>query len=121
MATAAGSTKMPAPMVALMMFAVSSRVPITRTSCSSGDVGLPVVGNANLRVPQIVPQHHHDEHYFHLEAIAHACDLQRNLIVQMPVVQTFPDRSEEHTSELQSHHDLVCRLLLEKKNNKATR
>src|SRR5437773_8176726 len=25
-------------------------------------------------------------------------------------------RSEEHTSELQSHHDLVCRLLLEKKN-----
>src|SRR5437773_7418261 len=26
-----------------------------------------------------------------------------------------PGRSEEHTSELQSHHDLVCRLLLEKK------
>src|SRR5438034_8215905 len=26
-------------------------------------------------------------------------------------------RSEEHTSELQSHSDLVCRLLLEKKNN----
>src|SRR5947207_6197576 len=25
-------------------------------------------------------------------------------------------RSEEHTSELQSHRDLVCRLLLEKKN-----
>jgi len=24
-------------------------------------------------------------------------------------------RSEERTSELQSHHDLVCRLLLEKK------
>ena len=27
------------------------------------------------------------------------------------------ERSEEHTSELQSHSDLVCRLLLEKKNN----
>src|SRR5690242_21602429 len=26
-------------------------------------------------------------------------------------------RSEEHTSELQSHVNLVCRLLLEKKNN----
>src|SRR5438034_8476317 len=25
-------------------------------------------------------------------------------------------RSEEHTSELQSHSDIVCRLLLEKKN-----
>src|SRR5437773_7301109 len=29
---------------------------------------------------------------------------------------TARSRSEEHTSELQSHHDLVCRLLLEKKN-----
>src|SRR5438874_7316376 len=28
-----------------------------------------------------------------------------------------PDRSEEHTSELQSRRDLVCRLLLEKKKN----
>src|SRR5437773_6234732 len=30
----------------------------------------------------------------------------------------FGGRSEEHTSELQSHHDLVCRLLLEKKKKK---
>src|SRR5437667_7593439 len=30
------------------------------------------------------------------------------------------ERSEEHTSELQSHHDLVCRLLLEKKKKKDT-
>src|SRR5436190_22193292 len=30
-------------------------------------------------------------------------------------------RSEEHTSELQSHSDLVCRLLLEKKNDYTTR
>src|SRR5260370_32798129 len=29
-----------------------------------------------------------------------------------------PPRSEEHTSELQSHLNLVCRLLLEKKKNK---
>src|SRR2546430_8626402 len=28
---------------------------------------------------------------------------------------TFADRSEEHTSELQSQSNLVCRLLLEKK------
>src|SRR5438034_10750132 len=28
------------------------------------------------------------------------------------------NRSEEHTSELQSHSDLVCRLLLEKKKTK---
>src|SRR5215211_9441234 len=30
----------------------------------------------------------------------------------------LPHRSEEHTSELQSHSDLVCRLLLEKKKKK---
>src|SRR5947207_9601611 len=29
-------------------------------------------------------------------------------------------RSEEHTSELQSHSDLVCRLLLEKKKERCT-
>src|SRR5438132_5970431 len=28
----------------------------------------------------------------------------------------YQSRSEEHTSELQSHSELVCRLLLEKKN-----
>src|SRR5699024_12783323 len=33
----------------------------------------------------------------------------------MPIKLTNP-RSEEHTSELQSRFDLVCRLLLEKKN-----
>src|SRR5260370_24741418 len=35
--------------------------------------------------------------------------------------RALPSRSEEHTSELQSHLNLVCRLLLEKKkNNKKT-
>src|SRR5437773_6167037 len=34
--------------------------------------------------------------------------------------KTYYGRSEEHTSELQSHHDLVCRLLLEKKKRNST-
>src|SRR5260370_1950806 len=34
----------------------------------------------------------------------------------MDAEQTAGFRSEEHTSELQSHLNLVCRLLLEKKN-----
>src|SRR5260370_3117963 len=34
------------------------------------------------------------------------------------VRQTDVARSEEHTSELQSHLNLVCRLLLEKKNTR---
>src|SRR5260221_10507496 len=32
-----------------------------------------------------------------------------------PRARQHGNRSEEHTSELQSHSDLVCRLLLEKK------
>src|SRR3712207_7294632 len=43
-------------------------------------------------------------------------DLGRRLgspVIGMPV----PQRSEEHTSELQSRQYLVCRLLLEKKKN----
>src|SRR5690242_21610990 len=42
-----------------------------------------------------------------------------------PVDESLPApvwrRSEEHTSELQSHVNLVCRLLLEKKKNKKHR
>src|SRR5437867_5477657 len=38
--------------------------------------------------------------------------------VQGAVCRTRGDRSEEHTSELQSPYDLVCRLLLEKKKIK---
>src|SRR5260221_14584952 len=34
------------------------------------------------------------------------------------LLRSEQDRSEEHTSELQSHSDLVCRLLLEKKKKK---
>src|SRR5260370_12658022 len=34
---------------------------------------------------------------------------------------TYQQRSEEHTSELQSHLNLVCRLLLEKKKKKTTK
>src|SRR5437667_6926245 len=36
-------------------------------------------------------------------------------LVAVIVATPAATRSEEHTSELQSHHDLVCRLLLEKK------
>src|SRR5689334_24709369 len=34
------------------------------------------------------------------------------------LARVIPDRSEEHTSELQSQFHLVCRLLLEKKKKK---
>src|SRR5437660_9559793 len=36
----------------------------------------------------------------------------------VPSLASLTKRSEEHTSELQSRGHLVCRLLLEKKNNR---
>src|SRR5436309_12705785 len=41
--------------------------------------------------------------------------LSRFFSIDPPPVSTMPRRSEEHTSELQSRENLVCRLLLEKK------
>src|SRR5437868_11169455 len=35
--------------------------------------------------------------------------------LRTPLARVLAERSEEHTSELQSRFDLVCRLLLEKK------
>src|SRR5690606_41521165 len=35
-----------------------------------------------------------------------------------PSIASLDERSEEHTSELQSRENLVCRLMLEKKKNK---
>src|SRR5438034_8829513 len=37
--------------------------------------------------------------------------------LRMKIEEAMSMRSEEHTSELQSHSDLVCRLLLEKKKH----
>src|SRR3712207_6942383 len=39
-----------------------------------------------------------------------------DVTVNNPFFMRFVERSEEHTSELQSRQYLVCRLLLEKKN-----
>src|SRR5437773_7999792 len=41
-----------------------------------------------------------------------ALESERGTLKNSPPRKTSSDRSEEHTSELQSHHDLVCRLLL---------
>src|SRR5690348_8666047 len=50
----------------------------------------------------------------HRQAAAQLVDLGKNLCQLLGLV----DRSEEHTSELQSPVHLVCRLLLEKKKKK---
>src|SRR5690349_12065372 len=71
------------------------------------DVQLAAHAAATIRVPRAAPA---DSFVLHapLELIARAALLPR----------VRPARSEEHTSELQSRRDLVCRLLLEKKKKK---
>src|SRR5437868_8632677 len=48
------------------------------------------------------------------QPLVSACEANQH-VYRMDTGQLFPMRSEEHTSELQSRFDLVCRLLLEKK------
>src|SRR5947207_12193955 len=48
----------------------------------------------------------------------HVGNLRRRAFGCTPPAIGTATRSEEHTSELQSHSDLVCRLLLEKKKKR---
>src|SRR2546427_6111285 len=52
---------------------------------------------------------------------ANAHRLEVPFVHRVPKVDVFAGRSEEHTSELQSQSNLVCRLLLEKKKRKSHR
>src|SRR5688572_32349680 len=51
-------------------------------------------------------------------ALAVADSRERRMLLARDRVGKKPLRSEEHTSELQSQSNLVCRLLLEKKKKK---
>src|SRR2546430_9195406 len=46
--------------------------------------------------------------------------LSKSYFIDLTYISTDALRSEEHTSELQSQSNLVCRLLLEKKNKTST-
>src|SRR2546429_3593637 len=50
------------------------------------------------------------------KALYHAKRRGRDRACMITLVNVYSERSEEHTSELQSRLHLVCRLLLEKKN-----
>src|SRR3712207_8813578 len=66
---------------------------------SAGPEDLAVLSSRAQRVLHLVPD------------LADVVDGPHPLVVEV----RLPDRSEEHTSELQSRQYLVCRLLLEKK------
>src|SRR5690606_40518623 len=52
-----------------------------------------------------------------LEAAQHGREIPVELVAVLVELRCHDQRSEEHTSELQSRENLVCRLLLEKKKN----
>src|SRR5690606_40446870 len=56
-----------------------------------------------------------DEHEEHLQAVEQLRQLTNDITLPAGACNSWK-RSEEHTSELQSRENLVCRLLLEKKN-----
>src|SRR5258706_4325368 len=60
----------------------------------------------------------HTANSSHFFWFANSRDRQRLSASLFQVPRRTTPRSEEHTSELQSLTNLVCRLLLEKKNNK---
>src|SRR5690242_21001870 len=64
----------------------------------------------------LVVQNHFLHDHVNIPDLAILCSMLAYKIVAT-IYHYFPHpRSEEHTSELQSHVNLVCRLLLEKKN-----
>src|SRR5690242_15463581 len=91
--------------------------------CNSGSQVLPMVGRTNpdivlldLRMPGAdglaclsrIRKQHPD-----VKVVVLSVSTDENVI--QTVLKRGASRSEEHTSELQSHVNLVCRLLLEKK------
>src|SRR5260370_30804887 len=54
----------------------------------------------------------------HLSSASECSRTHRMAIIGLKLMINASSRSEEHTSELQSHLNLVCRLLLEKKKKK---
>src|SRR5260370_23655144 len=67
------------------------------------------------RARQVANELEIDDSYASLEAM-----LERKEVDAVLIATPDKFRSEEHTSELQSHLNLVCRLLLEKKKNRRT-
>src|SRR2546428_6552911 len=80
------------------------------TSCISGNMREFIVINHKLWLPYKVLKFLKHPHIGLFKLCAFASHQKIKII-----------RSEEHTSELQSRSDLVCRLLLEKKKNNSSK
>src|SRR5690606_42054253 len=80
----------------------------------SSDLLFPAARLAGWSLPVALPAATDSDGYIRLDWVAPS---DSGLLLSLDVRGDAP-RSEEHTSELQSRENLVCRLLLEKKKNK---
>src|SRR5256885_11644423 len=69
-------------------------------------------------VTHVIVSHFHPDHWGELPMLVYALKYTTVPPRTDPLVVLGPPRSEEHTSELQSPCNLVCRLLLEKKKQR---
>src|SRR5947207_10627594 len=74
-----------------------------------------MINQRSLREPIICVLYSIECHLEKIKRKAIQAGYQDNTMIVLGVEYMLKMRSEEHTSELQSHSDLVCRLLLEKK------
>src|SRR5438132_2834165 len=94
---------------------------------SSGDHrdlhSFPTRRSSDLKAPNVVPNRAVAEFWIRYPDPVYLAQVtdRVNDAARGAALATGTKRSEEHTSELQSHSDLVCRLLLEKKKKKHTR
>src|SRR5438132_9506357 len=97
----------------MLWFDVRLAHPVTST-LSLHDA-LPISTNAELldALAEDFIAHKYDVKHL-MRSIMNSATYQRS---SQPSPEFMMERSEEHTSELQSHSDLVCRLLLEKNNS----
>src|SRR5256886_8786804 len=106
----------------LLFFFFSSRRRHTRFDCDwSSDVCSSDLGKLRERDLLLLLDHSArrvDGHVLAVSMHAHLDFIQRLAVFDLARVPADGRRSEEHTSELQSQSNLVCRLLLEKKTNK---
>src|SRR3712207_4096778 len=96
---------------------LDSTVELTRDLAEQGIYPAvdPLTSNSSILDPSVVGE----EHYQVAQGVQHVMQRQKELqdIINILGMEELSeeDRSEEHTSELQSRQYLVCRLLLEKK------
>src|SRR5690554_7312702 len=75
----------------------------------------PTRRSSDLKIAEVFEAH---SHRFCVGIILYHNSIKAaSLQIKQLILNKISNRSEEHTSELQSRPHLVCRLLLEKKNN----